>query len=205
MQGMQRKGISIFCLSAHCKVRRKTWKDGKILDTLRYSITQNTPLSQLLKHYIYLKRFSAVDVKHLPVPQVSLVSIFHPQHVTAACSRGPEVHCQAEHMRAKHVVVEAENTVLLGPGRVLAALLGRLKDSAQQHSRVLEILGRRGLYVEVVAVAGAQRVVLPGPRVVARSGALDAGPVEHVSSALFLFPAAQSMLEVTLQLWSCEA
>lgn len=103
------------------------------------------------------------------------------------------------------MVVEAENTVLLGPGRVLAILAGGLKDSAQQNSRVLEILGRRGLYIEVVAVVGAQRVVLPGPCVIGRSGALDAGPVEHICSALFLFPAAQSMLEVTLQLWSCEA
>lgn len=139
------------------------------------------------------------------MPQVSLVSIFHPQHGPAACSCGPEVHRQAEHMRAKHVVVESENTVLLGPGRVLAAQLGRLKDPAQQHSRVLEILGRRGLYVEVVAVSGAQRVVLPGPRVVARSGALDASPVEHICSTLFLLPAAQAILEVTLQLRSCEA
>lgn len=122
----------------------------------------------------------------------------------AACGSGPEVHSQAEDMRAEHVVMEAEDTVLAGRGRVLAALVGGLEDSAQQHGRVLELLGDGGLDVEVVAVAGAQCVVLPGARVKGRRGALGAGPVEHVSSALFLFPAAQPVLEVTLQLWSCE-
>lgn len=106
-------------------------------------------------------------------------------------------------MRAEHVVMEAENAVA-GPGRVLPALMGGLEDSAQQDSRVLELLGRRRLDEEVVAVAGAQRVVLPGPRVNGRSGALDASPVKHISPAVLLFPAAQSMLEVTLQLQSCE-
>lgn len=102
------------------------------------------------------------------------------------------------------MVMEAENTVVAGPGRVIAAVKGGLEDPAQQHSCVLELLRGGGLDVEVVAEPGAQGVVLPGPRVKGRSGAFDAGPVKHVSSALFLFPAAQPMLEVTLQLWSCE-
>lgn len=147
-------------------------------------------LNQFLKHYSYLKRPSAGEVESLSVPQVSLVSISYPQHVPAACSAGPEVHRQAENMRAEHVVMEAENTAVAGPGRVFAALVGGLEDSAQQHSCVLELLGDGGLDVEVVAVVGAQRVVLPGPRVEGRRGASDAGPVKHISSALLLFPAA---------------
>lgn len=136
------------------------------------------------------------------MPEVSLRSISYPQHVPTAGSGGPEVHCQAEHVGAEHVVVEAENTV--GPGRVLAPLVGGLEDSAEQHSSVFELLGGRGLDVEVVAGAGAQRVVLPRPRVHCWSGALDAGPVKHISSSLLLFPAAEPAFKVTLQLWSCE-
>lgn len=108
-------------------------------------------MNQPLRHYSYLERLSAAEVKSLPVPQVSLVAISYPQHVPTACSCGPEVHRQAEHVCAKHVVMEAENTVLAGPGRVLVALMGGLKDSAQQNSCVLELLGLRGLYVEVMA------------------------------------------------------
>lgn len=100
--------------------------------------------------------------------------------------------------------MEAENTAVTGPVGVLAAIMGRLEDSAQQHSRVLELLGDGGLDVEVVAIAGAQCVVLPGPRAEGRGGASGTGPVKHIASTLFLFPAAQAMLEVTLQLWSCE-
>ena len=107
-------------------------------------------------------------------------------------------------MWAEHVVMEAENTVVAGAGRVLAALVGGLEDSAQQHGCVFELLGDWGLDVEVVAIAGAQCVVLPGPRVQGWSGASDAGPVKHISSTLLLLPAAQSVFKVTLQLWSCE-
>ena len=101
--------------------------------------------------------------------------------------------------------MEAESAALIRCGRVLAVLMGGLKDSAQQNSRVLEVLGHRGLDVEVVAVSGAQRVVLPGPCVKGRRRALDAGPVKHISSTLFLSPAAQPIFEVTLQIRSCEA
>ena len=139
------------------------------------------------------------------MPEVSLVSISYPQHVPTARSAGPEVNRQAEHMRAEHVVMEAESTAVTGPGRVLAALMGGLEGSAQQHSRILELLGRRGLDVEVVSMSGAQRVVLQRARVKGWRGALDAGPVKHVPSALLLFPAAQAVFKITLQLWSCEA
>lgn len=110
--------------------------------------------------------------------------------MTTARSSDPEVHCQAEHMWSKHVVMEAENTVVLGCGQVLSALVGGLEDSAQEHSRVLKLLRGRRLYVEVVSIASAQRVVLPGPCVKGWSRALDAGPVKHVTSILLLFPAA---------------
>lgn len=43
----------------------------------------------------------------------------------------------------------------------------------QENGRVLELLGCRGLDVEVVAGACAQRVVLPRARVKGGSGALD--------------------------------
>lgn len=52
-------------------------------------------------------------------------------------------------MRSEHVVMEAENAA--GRGRVPAALNGGLKHSAQENGRVLELLGCRGLDVEVVA------------------------------------------------------
>lgn len=107
-------------------------------------------------------------------------------------------------MGAEHVVMEAESTALLVLGQVVAALMGGLEDSTQQHSRVLEFLRHGGLDVEVVAVAGSQSVVLPGPGIEGGSGALGAGPVEHISSTLFLCPATQPVFEVTLQLWSCE-
>lgn len=100
--------------------------------------------------------------------------------------------------------MEAENTALAGHGRILPALESGFKDPAQQNSCVFELLGHRGLYIEVVAETGAQRVVLPGARVKGRRRALDTGPVKHISSAPFLFPVAQPMLKVALQLWSCE-
>lgn len=99
--------------------------------------------------------------------------------------------------------MKTENTVVPGPGGVVAPLVGGLEGSAQEDRRVFELLGDRRLDVEVVAELGAQRVVLPGPRVEGRSGALDPRPVEHVPSALLLSPAAQVMLKVTLQLRSC--
>lgn len=149
----------------------------------------------------YLERPGAGEVESLPVPEVSLCPVSYPQHAPAAGSGGPQVHRQAEHMGAVHVVMEAEHAVLAG--RVLAALARGLEDPAQQHGGVLELLGGGGLDVEVVAQAGAQRVVLQGPRVDGRSRALHARPVEHVASAHFLSPAAQAAFEVTLQLRSC--
>lgn len=136
------------------------------------------------------------------MPQVALIPISYPQHGPAACCRGPEVHRQTEHVRPKHVVIEAEHAV--GRRRVLAVLKSGLEHSAQEDGRVLKLLGRRGLDVEVVAGDCAQRVVLPRPRVKGRSGTLDQCPVEHVPPALFLFPAAQPLFKVTLQLRSCQ-
>lgn len=152
----------------------------------------------------HLKRPSTRQVESLLVPQISLVSISDPQHMTTARRSDPEVHCQTEHMRSKHVVMETENTVLLRRGRVRSTLVGGLEDSTQEHSRVLKLLWGRWLYVEVVARAGALCVVFPGPCVKGRSRALDAGPVKHITSVLLLFPVAQSMFKVTLQLWSCK-
>lgn len=153
---------------------------------------------------VYLKRLSAVEVNILPVPKVSLVAVPHPQHVAFPRGHGPEVNCQAEHVRAEHVVVEAEDAALGRCGRILAALVCGLKDSAQQNGRVLELLRSGGLDVEVMAREGAQRVVPPGARVEGRSGSADAGPVKGVRSADFLPPVAQSILKVTLHLWSCQ-
>lgn len=100
--------------------------------------------------------------------------------------------------------MEAENTAVEGRGWVLATLMRGLKDSAQQNSRVLEHLRHRGLDVEVMPSAAAQRVVFPRAGVKGWSGAIDTGPVEHVRSARFLTPVAQPVLKVTLQLWSCK-
>lgn len=100
--------------------------------------------------------------------------------------------------------MKTENTVVAGLGGVLATLVGGLEGPAQEDRRVFELLGDGRLDVEVVAKPGAQRMVLPGPRVKGRRGALDARPVEHVPSALLLCPAAQPTLKVALQLWSCE-
>lgn len=97
--------------------------------------------------------------------------------------------------------MEAEKAV--GRGRVLAALTGGLKHTAQEKGRVRELLGRRGLDVEVMARACAQCVVLRRARVKGGSGALESGPVKHVPPTLFLSPAAQPLFKVTLQLWSC--
>lgn len=105
-------------------------------------------------------------------------------------------------MRPEHVVIEAENAV--GRRRVPAMLKSGLEHSAQEDGCVLKLLGRRRLDVEVVAGDCAQRVVLPWPRVKGRSGTLDQCPVEHVPPALFLFPAAQPLFKVTLQLGSCQ-
>lgn len=110
----------------------------------------------------YLERLSTVEVQSLPVPKVSLVSIFCPEQGASACSCGPQIHSQAEHMRTKHAVVEAENTAaVVGQGWVLSRLVGGFKDRTQQHSCVFKLLRRRGFDVKVVAVPGAQRVVLP--------------------------------------------
>lgn len=65
----------------------------------------------LSERQLYLERLGAGQVKRLPVPHVSLIPISYPQHGPAACRRGPEVYCQAEHVRSKHVVMEAENAV----------------------------------------------------------------------------------------------
>lgn len=136
------------------------------------------------------------------MPHVPLIPISYPQHRPAACCRGPEVHREAEHVRSEHVVMEAENAV--GRGWALAALMGGLKQAAQENGRVLELLGRRGLDVEVVAGACAQSVVLPRSRVIGGSGTLDSGPVKNVPPTLFLCPRAQPMFKVTLQFWSCQ-
>lgn len=150
---------------------------------------------------VYLKRFHAVEVNILPVPHVSLVAVAHPEHVALPCGRGPEVDCQAEHVWAEHVVVEAQNAALGRRGGLRAALVRGLKDSAHQNGRVLELLRGGGLDVEVMAREGAQRVVPPGARVEGRSGAADAGPVKGVRSAVFLPPVAQPVLKVALHLW----
>lgn len=147
-----------------------------------------------------LERLSAAEVKSLPVPEVSLISIFHPQHLATACSSGPQVHRQVEHIFSKHVVIEAESTVVVR----LAIMVGGFEDWTEQHRRVFELPRGRCLNVEVVAIDSAQCVVLQRACVKGWSRALVDGPVKNIFSSLFLFPVTQPMFKVTLQLWSCD-
>lgn len=86
--------------------------------------------------------------------------------------------------------MEAKSTAVVGgPSWVLARLVGWFKYWAQQHSCVLELLGKGRLNVEVMTRSVPQRVVLPGARVSGWSWALDACPVKHISTR-FLLPVA---------------
>lgn len=153
----------------------------------------------------YLERLSTVEVQRLSVPQVSLVSIFCPEQGASACSCGPQVHCQAEHMTPKHAVMEAENTLAgVGKGWVFSRLVGGFKDWTQQHSRVFKLLRGRRLDVKVVAVPRAQCVVFKGACIKSWSWAINVSPVKVISSFGFLFPVAQPFFKVTLKFWSCD-